>query len=347
MRHSRMSSGVYPAANATVPPRLRAYAAIVVGFVAGSLCALTAFKNAVTMDFEYYYRGSQAFARGVNPYALRIGDPGWPIPDALFYPLPALLVMWPAQHFIFPVAAAIFFGGGSAWLAWRLSHEGLWRLWILGGPAMLMAAMLGQWSPLITVGALIPAAGFLLACKPTLGLACFAYRPTWVGAFSVAAISLVSLVLFPSWPLEWVANLRIIANHPLVDHPSPIVRPLGWVLLLALLRWRQPEARLLFAMACVPQLLFFADQLPLGLVARNRGEALALAACGLLAAVTWFVLLRGTQPRIITAEPYVMVGLYLPALIVVLRRPDEGSVPAWVDEAAARIRRRAKAFLQM
>lgn len=340
-----MPSDVVPITHETVPLRIRMCAAVAIGLAAGGMCALKAAKNVVIMDFEYFWRASRFFWNGVNPYPLRTGDPGWPLPDAFFYPAPALVVMWPVQHFIFPVAAGLFFGGASAWLAWRLSRDGLWRLWVLGGPALIMAAMLGQWSPLVTVGALIPGAGFLLACKPTIGLACFAYRPTWLAALGVVAICLLSLVLLPGWPLEWLANLRIVANHPLVEHPSPIVTPLGWVLVLALARWRQPEARLLFAMACVPQLLYFADQLPLGLVARKRSEAVALGWCGLVAAVTWFVLLRGGMPHVGPAAPYVMVGLYLPALIVVLRRPNEGPVPAWLDAAVARVTARIRVLL--
>lgn len=345
MRVSSAHRGDADVAQATASPRLRASAALLIGLVAGGLCALKAATNVVvTMDFEFFWRASRLFANGVNPYPLRPGDMGWPLPDALYYPVPALLVMWPFQYFSLPVAAGVFFGGASAWLAWRLSEDGFWRLWILGGPGFIMAAILGQWSPLIVVGVLIPGAGFLLACKPTLGLACFVYRPTWRGALSVAAICLLSLIIFPTWPLEWFANLRIVANHPTAEHPSPILKPLGWALVLALARWRQPEARLLVAMACVPQLLYFADQLPLGLVARKRSEAVALGACGIVAALAWFILLPEKGSHVNAAAPYVMVGLYLPALIMVLRRPNEGRIPVWLDSALARVAVRAKAI---
>ncbi len=324
-------------AEATVSLRSRAIAAFAIGLAAGGLCALKAATNVVTMDFAFFWRAARLFANGTNPYPLRPDDAIWTLPDAFFYPGPTLVVAWPLHFFTMPVAAGIFFGGGSAWLAWRLSRDGLWRLWLLGGPAFIMAAILGQWSHLIVVGALIPGAAFLLACKPNIGLASFAYRPTLVGALSVAAIALVSFVLLPTWPLEWLENVRIVADHPTAEHPSPIMKPLGWVLILALTRWRQPEARLLFAMACVPQLLYFADQLPLGLVAKKRGEAIALGWCGLVAAVAWFVVLRDGAPHVGPAAPYVMLGLYLPALVVVLRRPNEGPVPEWLDAAVARV----------
>jgi len=320
-----------------VPVRFRERAglAIVIGLVAGGLCAMKAAKHAVTMDFEFFWRASRLFASGVNPYPLRPGDAGWPLPDALFYPAPALLVVWPLHWFIMPVAAALFFGGGSACLAWWLSKDGTWRLWLLGGPAFIIATILGQWSPLVTLGAIVPGAGFLLACKPTIGLACFAYRPSRTAALGVVTIALLSLVLLPSWPREWLENLQIVANHPTAEHPVPITKPLGWFLVLALARWRQPEARLLLAMACVPQLLYFADQLPLGLVARKRSEAVLLASCGLVAGLTWFILLPDGAPHVAPAARYVMLGLYLPALGVVLSRPNEGPAPAWLDARLA------------
>lgn len=325
--------------NVKPPVFVRMLAALTIGGLSGALCAIKAAKSVVTTDFEFFWRASRLFAQGINPYLLKPGDPGWPLPDALYYPAPALLVMWPLQHLTLAVAAGLFFGGSSAWLAWRLSESGVWRLWLFGSPAFIIATILGQWSPLMTVAALVPGAAFLLACKPNIGLACFAYRPTWRGAIGVLAVCIVALAFLPTWPADWLANVRIVADHPVADHPSPILKPLGWILILALTRWRQPEARLLIAMACVPQLLYFADQLPLGLVARKRGEAVALAACGIVAGLMWFVLLPEGAPHVAPAARYVMLGVYLPALVVVLRRPNEGKVPAWLEAQHGRARR--------
>ncbi len=46
--------------------------------------------------------------------------------------------------------------------------------------------------------------------------------------------------------------------------------------MLALTRWRQPEAGLLLVLACMPQRMGFYDQLPLLLVARNLRQQLIL-----------------------------------------------------------------------
>ncbi len=309
---------------------LRVFVSVTIGIVAGWLCAA---KAATGTDFEFFWRGARLFAAGIDPYAMRPGSPGWPLPDAFFYPGPALVAVWPLHPLLLPVAAGVFMALASGLLAWRLSASGLWRLWVLGTPSFIMAVAIGQWSPFITLAALLPGAGFFLACKPTLGLACFAYRPTWRGATGVAAIIVFSIVLLPAWPREWLMNLQLVEQHP-----SPITLPLGWLLVISLLRWRQPEARLLFAMACVPQLLFFADQFPLGLVAKTRREAVAMALCGVAAFTGWWATLLPGDLYVMQAQPFVMVGFYLPALAIVLSRPNEGILPQRVERLLASLR---------
>ena len=119
------------------------------------------------------------------------------------------------------------------------------------------------------------------------------------------------------------------------SHPAPIFTPGGVLLLLALVRWRRPEARLVAAMACVPQLMYFADQLPLWLVPRTRREAMLLSA---LSIVAWAAALlievpAGRQPAF-DSGPFVLAGVYLPTLVMVLRRPNEGSVPGLIERMA-------------
>jgi hypothetical protein len=76
-------------------------------------------------------------------------------------------------------------------------------------------------------------------------------------------------------------------------------------------------------MACIPQLLFFADQLVLGLVARTKEEAEFYAACGIAASLVWLLRVSPHDPNLTgLAAPYVMLGCYLPALALVLRRPN-------------------------
>lgn len=299
--------------------------------VAGAVAAATWFlaNPAVrTADYQFYARAARLWWGGVDPYAMRPTPPFahlWPLWDRLFYPLPALLMVGPFAALPVRLGHTLFITAAAWLLAWRMTRDARWPLLLFAGPSFLMAAMTGQWSPWLTLGALVPSAGFLLAAKPTLGLACFLYRPTWKAVASGAAVMAVSLVLMPAWPREWLDNLKTV-----VEHPPPIAEPAGFLLVLALVRWRQPEARFLLAMACVPQLGLWADQLPLFLVCRTRREAILYTLGSAVAFVVWCVLIyQGTPGKPLPPEPYVLLGSYGSALYIVLRRPNEGTLPAW------------------
>jgi hypothetical protein len=71
-------------------------------------------------------------------------------------------------------------------------------------------------------------------------------------------------------------------------------------------------------MSCTPQILFFADQLPLQLVARTRRQSALLAAASLLAFGGWYAFVQSGDLYVLEAAPWVMTLLYLPALAVLL-----------------------------
>jgi hypothetical protein len=116
---------------------------------------------------------------------------------------------------------------------------------------------------------------------------------------------------------------------------APVTRAGGPLLLLALLRWRRPEARLLAALACVPQTPAFYEALPVLLVAGSVGE---LAVLVLLSDASYLVSLALAPASTSIAESALLYGrlinvfYYLPALVVVLRRRNEAP-----EVAAARI----------
>ena len=285
---------------------------------------LLAIPRDIHTDFDFYWHAASLWRHGLDPYAMRPGDPAWPLPDPLFYPATTLTLVWPLTFLPVRVAALVFAAGAAAGMAWLATRDGWWRLAVLlSSPVLLHAISYGQWSPYLVVGALVPSAAFLLTAKPTLGLACFCYRPTWRAVASMAAIGVLSLALMPNWPLRWLENLRAVRYHP-----APIAMPFGWLALLALLRWRQPEARLVVAMACVPQLLAYGDQLPLVLVARTKVEGACLAVSAWLTFLMGFA--RPSAWSFLTVEGglYVLLGCYAPALYIVLRRPNVGPTPA-------------------
>jgi hypothetical protein len=293
---------------------------VLIAVVAGYFTAITAQPKFVTTDYEYLWRGARLWSEGVDPYSVRPRAGWlhlWPLFDRLFYPLPALMVVAPFAAWSLATSQIMFVSLACALLAWRMSRDELWPLLIFLTPSMWMTAFIGQWSPWLTLAMLVPGAGFLLACKPTLGLACFVYRPTWRAVASGCAILLLSLALMPHWPWEWLENLAYVQKHP-----PAILTPGGWIIALAVLRWRQREARLLLAFACVPQLLFFADQLPLFLVARNRREALLYSLSGIVVGSIWVSRHFMRYAAVQLTGPYVMLACYLPALWIVLRRPN-------------------------
>jgi hypothetical protein len=169
--------------------------------------------------------------------------------------------------------------------------------------------------------------------KPNIGLAATLAKPTRIGILGGAALLIGTLVIQPTWPRQWLDNL-----HSMPPHPAPIFIPGGALILVAALRWRRPEARLLVTMACVPQLMYFADQLPLWLVPRTRRETLLLSATSIVAwAAALLIIIPADGSPALTGAPYVLVGVYLPAVVMVLRRPNEGAIHPVLERMVARL----------
>ena len=132
---------------------------------------------------------------------------------------------------------------------------------------------------------------------------------------------MLSLALLPSWPVIWFHS---VFDDPGVSHYRvPLFVSLGPLLLLAIARMPRADARLLLAIALVPQVFTFYDQLPVMLVARTRRESLLLAACSLIGWAAWrsgweVTFLRSYTPPL--AEHWVTLSVFLPALAMVLLR---------------------------
>ena len=297
-------------------------------------------------DFDQIWVAARALIGGANPYdAVRSGyETLGPLPFPLFYPLPAVVAGVPFAFLPLVAARAAFAALSIGTFAYLISARGLWALAaLLSAPAFQTVALV-QWSRWLACAAIVPWFGWALACKPNAGLAVFgassSNRAMVQGLASAAALVAVSFALQPGWVGDWLEAIR---GQP---HFKPYVfRAGGVLLLLALLRWRRPEARWLAATACIPgtpglqeALVFFAwrhsfrQLLVLGLlshgalwvafIARQRGDFYSYADVAGLANIAF---------------------LYIPALIMILRRPNEGPVPAVVEravEGAARLIRR-------
>lgn len=311
----------------------RTVVALVLGLLAGLLAFAIQSRPDAAPDFLYPWQAARLFLQGVNPYSTLRGGLASPFEAPLLYPLPAVLAAVPFAWLSLPVAVGSFVGLSVSLLAYAVTSRNWERLTFFASAPLILAVVLGQWSPLLTAAALLPTGGFLAITKPNLGLALTVYRPTRVAVLGSALFVAFSVLLLPTWPRDWLHSLAL--DHQSGTHVAPVTTPLGFVLILALLRWRRPEARLLIAMACVPQLLFFYDQLPLMLVPSSRRESYALIIPSSVAFLVWLTIGHESASGPQVAEWCVMLSMYIPCLIIVLRRPNEGPAIAALDRGRA------------
>ena len=315
-------------------------ARLLVAFAAaawGGLLALAfMMRRGFYPDFLAFWYAARAFLHGLDPYAVTPSGAPYFVNDRFFYPFPSVLVVVPFAPFALPVAGALFFAASSGLLAFALSRDGYARLTLFLSFPYIMAASLGQWAPLIMAAVLLPGLGFLAVCKPNIGVALALARPTRAAVYGGAAVLVASLAFDVHWPMKWIANLRTMQGHP-----PPLFTLAGIALIIALVRWRREDARLVLAMAAVPQLPMFADQLPLMLVARTRVEGMVLALLGHIGGVLWIkTQTPGAHPSA-NAAIWVLAFAYYPALVLVLRRPNEGSVRDWLGRLSFRAEARS------
>jgi hypothetical protein len=264
-------------------------------------------------DFDQLWFAGRALLEGRDPYAewMRAG-----LKYPLYYPLHAVLLTLPLALVPREAAWSLLAAVTGFIAAYGLHRLGRWGLIAVLSPAWWGAALMGQVTPALAGAALIPNLGFILAAKPTVGLALWLSRPSRAPAVGVAVLTLACFLVRPDWLASWV--------HTIGDAPhirAPITRPGGFLLLLALLRWRTPEGRLLAAWAVLPRTELLYDVLPLLLVANSAASAALLTTCSVLALVGLAFL---PPPPLELAERLttnwsIMLGLiYLPALLVVL-----------------------------
>ena len=307
--------------------------------------ALTAFRRTPdhVADFDQLWYGARAMWSGVSPYAVVGPGKSFDFPWPLYYPLPTLLIVTPFAAFPLLAARVLFVGVGTGVLAYAMTKR-TWRgLLIFTSAAYIVSLTQVQFAPLFVAALVLPVAGVVLVAKPNLG-ACIVASPLsgrllLVSLGSAAVLVAGSSLVLPGWHRAW---LHALADSP---HIRPyILRPGGILILAALVRWRRPEARLLAALVIVPQNATLYDTLPLFVIPSTINEAAILA---LLSHGAWHLAIaRAGDPTSLqianaNALTYLLL-LYLPALVMVLRRPNVGAVPAWLERAAARLPSRVR-----
>ena len=318
--------------------------AIAVGLAAGVYVWAYARANTdFVSDYDQVWASARALWDGRDPYRV-VGPRGsflwkWP----LYYPLPAVVLMAPIGLVPVVIARVLFAGLSAGLLAFAITRDGYGRLPLLLSISFVTAVELVQWSPLLTAAMLLPSLAWVAVAKPNLGvaMAAYAFSPRVIAVMAAGAIALllISFALQPGWVAPWLANVRTAPHFV-----APVMRPGGFLLLAALLRWRRPEARLLAALACVPQTPTFYDHVFVFVVPRTTRESLVLTV--LTFAVYFAVAFASPFDTFQQWGDFVanatMIIIYAPAAIMVLRRPNEGAIPALVERAVARLRPSAR-----
>lgn len=283
----------------------RALLAVIIGSVAAVLC-----HRARTLpmyypgpgDFNWALETVTALLEGRDPYDFEPSSLKVP------YPLPVALFGLPFITLPEPLAAALFFGISSGLLAYGILRTNEpWRLSVFASFPYLYALMFAQWSPLIAAAWFFPAlAPLLVLIKPNVALPVAVNWLTWRGVAIAGSVLVVSLVIYPSWPLRW---------HQMTGEYQQMIAiltlPFGPLLALALLRWQDERARLLAVMSVLPFRGVY-DLVALWLIPRLSRHAFVLTL------LSWTVPLFnfgiGFQVRPAWSVPV----LFLPALAFIL-----------------------------
>lgn len=307
---------VWGAGRGSAPgPLARALVATAVAGLAGTYVALRfhALPDTAISDFDAIWTAARALRADADPYGA-IQSPPWPW--TLQYPLPAVILALPFSLLPLAVARVAFMAVSVAVLAYAATRRAWWPLLMLLSGPMLVALWSVQWTPLFTAAVLIPLLGGVLAAKPTTAIPLLAAYPRRQALAGIALVTAVTFVVHPGWVAGWLDGLQGTPHRP------ALLRPAGVLLLLGLLRWRLPEGRQLAALAAVPLSPHLYEAMPLALVARSRGEMLVLTFCGTLGLAAERIWPSAHVPDHSLSRWWIVFAAgYLPALIIVLRRP--------------------------
>lgn len=307
--------------------------AVIAGIVAGWIAGrwyLTAPLGTPGPDIDQAWWMAGQLWQGTDPYAADHAARIFVTP--IYYPLTAAILGLPLALLPLAVARGVFVVATAGLLGYAVGKHRpeLWPM--LAGMPMLMALRSAQWTPLLTAAILLPSLGWLAAAKPNIGVVMLAgarsARAAKILVGGGLVLVMVSLLVQPGWPWAWRTALEGST------HFRPfLMRPGGVLVLLALLRWKDPDARLLLALGLVPVTGLFYDTVPACLVARSWKQALTLMIVG---HVSWMGSWVPRTAHTLAEEMWLNGSLVLwfgllPALVLVLLRDVRW--PAWLPRS--------------
>jgi hypothetical protein len=253
-------------------------------------------------DFNWALWTARDLLAGRDPYDFV------PNPDKIPYPLPVALIGLPFVWLPDILAASIYFGLVSTALAWLIARkDNPLRLVLFSSPMFLYTLFFAQWSPIVTISWYIPfLAPLLVTIKPQIALPQFAAHPSIKGVAFAVIVVVISLLIYPSWPLRWYR-----LTYQFQSIIPVLTLPFGPILLLSALFWRDPRARLLLVMSFLPFRGIY-DLLPLFLIPNSRLQII------IFFAISWIVPLISTQLAAMVKPEWSIPILFIPALGMIL-----------------------------
>jgi hypothetical protein len=283
---------------------LNLFTALAIALASGTLCWIYLHHfHLGAADFFWAHQAARDLLAGKNPYATQL-------PGLIPYPLPAALIALPLAAFPQEVAAALFYGISSGLLAFGLVRQSPERLFIFFAYPNWAALMTAQWSPLIMSAAFFPLALSFCVAKPQIGIPVALTRLSRKGIAAASLLILASFAISLRWPAAWLPQLHGYQHFiPLLVLPGPL-------LVLALWRWRESDAWLLFLCSIMPQRWFY-DAFVLWLIPKTRRAILATVACSWITGLwRWYHNPHTVQ----TVGRWSILGFYLPMLALILLR---------------------------
>jgi hypothetical protein len=289
--------------------RRRLAVSTTIGLGSGTFCwFLMSHFNQGAADFGWALRLAHSLLAGRNPYDTPYEQ----------YPLTAAFFAMPFLRLPPEVAAGLFWGISSFLLSLGLTRDGSSRLLIFLAYPYWAGILTVQWSPLIAAGAFFPLLLAATMAKPQIGLPVFLSYFNRRGLIACAVLAGLSFVAKPAWPALWIHQLGHYEHFiPLLIFPGPL-------LLLALLRSRDRDARLLLLAAVMPQRWFF-DAFTLWLIPKSRRELLTTVFISWGAGIwRWYEFPHSFDQ----VGRWAVIFLYLPMLFILLNRPSSKSQSA-------------------
>ncbi len=312
-------------------PRRRLLVAIFIATLAAGAIYLHYLKTGnARSDFSQALFGARALLHCADPYALvgpgRVYNSQWPV----MYPVTTYVAAIPLTPLSDAAAAAIFVALSTFLLAFGSTADSWHRLPMFASVAFTSSVQTAQWSILMTAMLFIPALAVFAAVKPQSAfpviVASRSAAAVWTALIGGLMLLALSLLLFPGWMTEW---WRIVGAGEQLR--PPIVRLGGVFISIVLLRWRRPEAWLVFLMACMPQSWAWYNVLTLLVIAATYREACVLSLVSSAGALATVYFVRdSSSPASYPAWGAALVAFgYLPATIAVLRRPNVSDRAPW------------------